>query len=329
MQNSNDRLRIFQEFFKDFNLNLIEKAILDIFWYNRLKMVEPITVMIIGCVISAVGILLATVGTFITVFTTLQIQKMSETQQKKYQKAKEKIMNKYTFAATPDEYIKIACLLHLVKSEAKQCSHLTIDCEFGSLQLMVSLQNIAVKYKPFNGWYTCKCHYDDNDKSFWVTFLDVKSRDRFQTYVNNVRAIDLVNKCKEFNQTQDEICCDSESESEEKAPSKPKIVGPKKTSASSSASSSTNNSTVNRRDPLREGWFSPIFDDIEASNIRSQTPNRSESGSESGTGNEHGYGSESDLQNDNNKFSSTIQADKPLISNIPKRNPMYVSTFHF
>ena len=175
-------------------------------------MVEPITVMIIGCIISGVGILLAAAGTFVSIYSSYKLQKMSESQKKKYNKAKQKIMNKYSFASTPDEYIKLACTLHLLKSEAKQCSHLNIDTNVGNVTLMVSLHDVLLKYKPFKTWYTCKCHFDENDKSIWTTFLDTKSRDRLQGYLNNnIRIDDIIAKCKELNQNMDEDCSESDS----------------------------------------------------------------------------------------------------------------------
>lgn len=178
-------------------------------------MVEPITVMIIGCIISAIGIALAATSTVITVYFNLKMQKMSASQQRKYKKAKEKITNKYTYSTTPDEYIKLACLLHLAKEEAKQCSHLSINTDTGNVTLMVSLQNIELKYKPYKTWYSCKFHYDENDKSIWTTFLDTKSRDRLQSHLNNdLKINDLFEKCKVLNQNVDEDISESASEND-------------------------------------------------------------------------------------------------------------------
>ena len=168
-------------------------------------MVEPITCMIIGCVLSGIGILLTATATFIGIYTTYQLRKMSDSQKRKYNKAKQKIMNKYSFSTTPDEYIKLACSLHLAKSEAKQCSHLNISSDSGNLTLMVSLNDIELKYKPFKTWYNCKCHFDETDKSIWATFLDIKSRDRFQSYIkNNIDVADIMTKCRDLNKISDD-----------------------------------------------------------------------------------------------------------------------------
>lgn len=104
---------------------------------------------------------------------------MNEKQINKYKKAKNKIRNKYTINATPDDYIKLACLLHLANEEAKQCTHLNLNSADGKQMILtVSLQNIKIKYKPYETWYQCKCLFDDNDKSIWTTFLDMKARSR-------------------------------------------------------------------------------------------------------------------------------------------------------
>jgi hypothetical protein len=82
-------------------------------------MVEPITCLIVGCIISGVALLVSAGIGIISIYSTLKIQKMNEKQLSKYKKAKEQIRSKYTFNSTPDDYLKIACLLHLVKSEAR------------------------------------------------------------------------------------------------------------------------------------------------------------------------------------------------------------------
>lgn len=55
----------------------------------------------------------------ISVYANLKIQEMNEKQINKYKKAKNQIRNKYTLNSTPDDYIKLACLLHLANSEAR------------------------------------------------------------------------------------------------------------------------------------------------------------------------------------------------------------------
>ena len=160
-------------------------------------MVEPfLTVLIISCIVGGIGALLAVANFVINVSSTLRLQSMNAKQKKKYMKAKNAIVTKYT-GSTPENYFKIACLLNIARGKTKKTGFISVTTERGPLTLSVSLQDIELIYQPYQSWYRCKCHFNAQDNSILCTFVDMKSRTRFDKYLEkDLNLQDLESICR-------------------------------------------------------------------------------------------------------------------------------------
>ena len=180
-------------------------------------MPEPIlTVMIISCIIAGIGLLAAEANIVINVTQTLKLQKMNAKQERKYEKAKNAIVTRFTAQADQEDFFKIACLLHIARQKAKKHGSISVTTGRGLLKLTVSLQNVELSYKPYQSWYTCKCHFNSAEGVIFCTFVDVKSRERFVTYLNkDANLDDLESICRGEKKLADDVDANDSDEVEE------------------------------------------------------------------------------------------------------------------
>lgn len=143
--------------------------------------------MTLGCLISGVGVI---VSASLGYFNIKSSSSAKDYQLLKYKKLKQKIKSKYTFITNSDDYMKIACLLHLARNSIVKCSFLNVD----NICLTVPLQNTALKV---DSNVIVKGMYDDRDGSLWITFLDMNTRTAFETYIKySCNIFNLLSKCK-------------------------------------------------------------------------------------------------------------------------------------
>lgn len=159
-------------------------------------MPDPI---IIGCIISTISLLISTSIGIFNIRATQKTHDIHESGKRsnelKYKKRKEKLKSKYTFNSNPNDYLKIACLLHLARNIAIKCSHLNVSFTSENIVLLLSTQNVKIHVPQLKD-KSIKCLFNDIDNSIWVTFLDTDSRSLFQYYIQCVvDCNELMKKC--------------------------------------------------------------------------------------------------------------------------------------
>lgn len=156
-------------------------------------MPDPIT---LGCIISATSLFVSTLIGILNIQSTRNIQQTNHSIKQEFnvaqKKEKFKLKSKYTFTTNPNDYIKIACLLHLTKCNIIKCSFLNITLSNNvTIILTLSIQNIKVFFSEG----AVKCLFNDLDNSIWVTFQNTHFRSQFERYLNSLDTNSLISKC--------------------------------------------------------------------------------------------------------------------------------------